>query len=436
MRPENFFRISALLLLVLLVAPIAAQDRVPRPDFESGYLFPELQTPAQRSLALEYTDVGVLALCLAIASYFVLIRRSRIGIVTLSLISIAYFGFFREGCICPVGSIQNVAYALADPSYPIPMYASAVFLLPLLTTLFTGRVFCSSVCPLGAIQDLVILKPFRIPRWLDKPLGFFPFIYLGLAVLFAATGSDFIICRFDPFVSIFRLGGSFEILLLGGVFLLVGTVVARPYCRYLCPYGALLRVLSPLSVKHATITPDSCIQCGLCKEACPVDAIDPPTEETLTPTPSETVRERRRLAIFIVIVPLVLAAGWGIGRATSDVLARMHPEVRLAERIVKEDLGEVEDSTLESETFRASVRTKEELFKQALAVKRAFASGSAVLGLFLALALCAVIGSTFTRPASSDYTIRRGACVSCTRCFSYCPREHERRSPDSGLEKL
>ena len=144
-----------------------------------------------------------------------------------------------------------------------------------------GRTFCAAVCPFGALQDAVIVKPLRLPRWLAVPLGFLPVVYLGLAVLFAATGAEFVVCRFDPFVNFFRVGGSVEILALGACFLLLGTVVARPYCRFVCPYGVILGWLSRLSFLHATISPDSCVQSRLCEESCPVDAIRAPDPQGL-----------------------------------------------------------------------------------------------------------------------------------------------------------
>ncbi|MCX7030073.1 MAG: 4Fe-4S binding protein, partial [Spirochaetes bacterium] len=253
-------RLPVVALLVIGLAALApaalpAADRVPRPEFTSGYEEPSVQTPAPRSEVLEYLDVAVLAICLTLSGWLAIRARSREGIFLLSVFSIAYFGFFRKGCICPIGAIQNVALALADPTYAVPVVAVAFFALPLVTALAVGRTFCAAVCPFGALQDAVIVKLLRLPRWLTVPLGFLPVVYLGLSVLFAATGAEFIVCRFDPFVNFFRIGGSVEILALGGGFLLLGTVVARPYCRFLCPYGVILGWLSRLSVRHASISP-------------------------------------------------------------------------------------------------------------------------------------------------------------------------------------
>ena len=47
----------------------------------------------------------------------------------------------------------------------------AFFLLPLIFALFAGRVFCAAVCPLGAAQDIVLLRPIKVPNWLAHCLG-------------------------------------------------------------------------------------------------------------------------------------------------------------------------------------------------------------------------------------------------------------------------
>jgi NosR/NirI family nitrous oxide reductase transcriptional regulator len=155
-----------------LPAALGAADRFPRPSLPAYYEAPTAQNPTPRAPLLGLLDVAVLASCLVLSGWLAIRARSREGIFLLSVFSIAYFGFFRRGCICPIGSLQNVALALADPSYAMPVTAIAFFALPLLTALAVGRTFCAGVCPFGALQDAVIVKPLRLPRWLAVPLGF------------------------------------------------------------------------------------------------------------------------------------------------------------------------------------------------------------------------------------------------------------------------
>jgi len=256
-----------------------AVSRFPPPDFESDYQRPQTTYPPPRPGWQEATDAGVLLAALCVAAWLALKVRRRWAMVLLSIFSLGYFGFYREGCVCSVGAIQNVTLALADRTYALPLVVALFFALPLAFALIFGRVFCAGVCPLGAIQDLVLVRPVKVPTWLEKALSVAPVIYLGAAVLYAATGSLFIICRYDPFVGFFRLSGPAPMLIAGGIVLLGSMFIGRPYCRFLCPYRVLLGVCSRFAWRHATITPDECLVCSLCEDACPFGAIQRPTPE-------------------------------------------------------------------------------------------------------------------------------------------------------------
>jgi polyferredoxin len=276
--------------LVLALAVTAAPGRAQQYDYKrpvevapteqtigEGYVTPPVQRPRPRAVAWQIADVALMGLALGLAAWLALWRRQRGGLVALTAAGLLYFGFYREGCVCPIGSTQNVAVALVDPSYAVPYHVIVLFVLPLAAALLFGRVFCAGVCPLGAIQELMLLQPVQVPARLDKLLGGLKWIYLGVALYYAvlpAVERDFLICRFDPFVGLFRFTGAAWLLLVGGAFLVAGIFVGRPYCRWLCPYGALLSAFSRYAWKPFSITPDRELDCGLCQGACPYGAIE------------------------------------------------------------------------------------------------------------------------------------------------------------------
>ena len=284
--------LGPLLFFAFLSSIAIAEQRFPPPEFESGHQLPVTTTPAARALFFQYLDVVVLAVCLGVSSWLVFKRRSRNGVMALSIFSLVYFGFWRKGCVCAIGSVQNVALAVFDREYAVPVGVVAFFVLPLVFALFAGRTFCAGVCPHGALQDLVLLKPLKVPLWLEQGLSVLPYIYLGAGVLFAATGSAFIICQYDPFVPIFRMSGRTLMVLSGVALLLLGVFVGRPYCRFLCPYGALLKLGATVAKWRVRVTPDYCTQCRLCEASCPFGAMREPA--TGGASPQALTGDRRR----------------------------------------------------------------------------------------------------------------------------------------------
>ncbi len=282
-------------------AELVETRTIPAPEYIGGP-HPKPTYPEPRGQIYRLIDIGVFVAVLTLATVTIHWSRRRWILLILMSFSLLYFGFYRSGCICPVGSIQNVALSLAEPAYTISIVVTLVFLLPMVLSLFVGRVFCGGVCPFGAVQDLLLRFKFHVPWSIDKPLRYLRWVYLGAAVFFAIGGvqvlgldltvqRDFIICRYDPFVGLFRLvnfraiesgqfARAFEVTgptLMWSVtgVLLVGSVfIGRPYCRWLCPYGAVLGLCARAAKRGVTVMPDQCCDCRLCEKACVMGAIE------------------------------------------------------------------------------------------------------------------------------------------------------------------
>jgi len=411
-------RILILLGFVFLSPYVIAQQRFPKPEFESGYTLPSPTTPEPRSVSLEYFDVIVLVAVLVLASLLILKYRTRKGIFWLSLFSLVYFGFYRDGCICAIGAIQNVALSITDPGYTISLTALSFFLIPLVATLFFGRTFCGAACPLGAIQDLVILKPISLPAWLRKTLGILPVIYLGLAVLYAVTKTDFIICRYDPFIGIFRMNAPFHMAVLGISFLLIGLFVARPYCRFLCPYGVLLNWVSRFSKWHLTITPAHCTRCRQCTTSCPFDAIEEPVKDI---EKIQAVQPVRHLIPYIILIPLWIGIGGYAVSHSSFILSRANQDVNLAETMIAHPELKSDEENIDIQTFLSSGKLLETQVKEAKIIQQKFYIGGWILGGFLGLVIGIKLVTELVYNRKKDYQPHRGDCYSCGRCMEFCP---------------
>jgi len=413
------------LALAFLISLFAVQfmnsygiQRFPKPEFESGYIQPETLIPNPRAEILSIMDTAVLLISLSVVSWLVIKKRSRNGVFWMSLFALSYFGFYREGCVCSIGSIQNVTLALSDTSYFIPLTAIIFFVSPLAYTLFFGRTFCAGVCPFGAMQDLVAFSPQKLGSRLNAVLGVIPYIYLGLAVLYAATGTDFVICRYDPFVGIWRLNASFGMFMFGGVLLVAGIFIARPYCRFLCPYGVLLNWASRFSRRHITITPSECIQCRLCENSCPYDAIDIPVT---VKNPEDKRTMARKLIFITILIPfLMFAGGWTVSRL-HEPLAGVNAKVKLAKQILNPVTEKNQIETFEIQAFKSQGKQQNQAFAEASAVLNKFYSGGWILGGFIGLVFGGLIAGRMITKHRTDFTPNKGTCFSCVRCVDYCP---------------
>ena len=244
-----------------------------------------------------FVDLSVLILILLIGLYLVLAKKSRKAIFTLAILTFAYLGFIRGGCVCPIGAISNTTMGIISPDQ-VGLASFIIFFVPLLIALIAGRVFCSAGCPLGAVQQIVQKnkKTLKLPKVLNRILTIAPIVLLILTIYFSIQNLRFFACETEPYKAIFFTGQIWfeqglaflmgrpmesKLLIAFGIWtwvyvigvLALGYWVPRPFCRFMCPYGVLLGVMSFFSFKPRRIKNESCVHCGLCQKVCPTQAI-------------------------------------------------------------------------------------------------------------------------------------------------------------------
>jgi polyferredoxin len=397
------------------------EERFPPPDFRSGYKFPQPQVVMPREAVGDWVDAGVLAGCLGLAAWLAIKKRSRRGVFWLTVFALFFFGFGREGCVCAVGSVQNVAAAAFGGEVGLPWVVGVFFALPLVAALFFGRIFCAAVCPLGAVQDVVLLKPLQVPAWLEAGLGMLAHVYLAAAVVFAAAGSEFLICSYDPFVGFFRRSAPLGMLLLGAGLLLASMFVGRTYCRFLCPYGVVLRTLSVLAKWPVHVSPTTCVSCKLCTDACPFGALNRPR-----PGIEAGVRFRRTVIAAVVGVVAIGLGAMG-GYAGRGLWARLDKTVQLAQAVQAAEAGKPPEAFADHLTaWQKTGELPEELYGRATKVTERLGIGAAIAGAWLGSVIAYRLLKWGRGLPKGIYDADAGTCVACARCFESCPVELER----------
>ncbi|MBK7496515.1 MAG: 4Fe-4S binding protein [Candidatus Omnitrophica bacterium] len=207
--------------------------------------------------------------------------------------------------------------ALLDPHYPISLAVIGIFIAPLLFSLFYGRVFCGGVCPLGAIQDLFLFRTLRVPRWLEGSLGLCRFFTPGIAIYIVAE--DFALC-------------DLRIRSLCGLFPYERTPLeVRPGCgaagnRAVYPTPLLplpvplwrLVIVAGAQVIHLGENhPHRLHNCTLCDAACPYEAILRPEEPI---RPEGSWRFKIILASLGVMALFIASGFYLFGTALSGIL--------------------------------------------------------------------------------------------------------------------
>jgi polyferredoxin len=186
----------------------------------------------------------------------------------LLLASVGVAGFYLAGLLCPLCSVQNV-FIKWNTAYLL------LVLVPVVLTLFVGRVYCGYVCPYGAIQELLHIRKWapRIPTRWRRALGLLKYAVLVYLVIHALATWTEILKDLTPFKALFAWGGTPLTIGLSAGFAVLSVFTWRPFCETLCPLGALLSLVSRVSLFRLD-SDASCVSCGACTTKCPAVTCD------------------------------------------------------------------------------------------------------------------------------------------------------------------
>jgi len=224
-------------------------------------------------------DLGLLAafMTLALVSFF----RKSVALKYVTFVAaVGYLGFTKSSLV----SVSDV-FRLTDLSVPELKYSLAWYLFMtfvVVTTVLWGRVYCGRVCAFGALTQLmdpIIPRKMRIeiPVRIEKHANQIKYGVLAAVLAYFLITKDVAgpIRYAEPFW-MFGLFGT-TAMWAGLAVLLVATVFVRNlYCRFLCPVGAALGIVSQVTTVFRIKRWSECNSCKLCEKTCEWGAIRGP----------------------------------------------------------------------------------------------------------------------------------------------------------------
>jgi len=198
---------------------------------------------------------------------------------------IAFLSSASLHAICPFGGVVSIYQYLSVGTYVKKVHEASFILMyiMLFLTIFFGPIFCGWVCPLGSFQEWIgkigkrlFSKKYNnfVPKAADKYLRYFRYIVLAWVIYATAITGRLAFEEVDPYFALFQFWTgevaitAFAILaitMIGAIF------VERPWCKYACPYGAVLSITGVIKIFRIKRNNQTCINCGLCNEACPMN---------------------------------------------------------------------------------------------------------------------------------------------------------------------
>ena len=262
-----------LALCLLLTGVTGAQPA----DDDGGWNFDdEVEVePTLVELAKEQApDIGLFVAFAALAMVSFLRKSVPLKYLTLA-VSVLYMGVYKSQLISVVNIFSTLTGNLPLFAHSMAWYAFAGFTVA--TTVLWGRVYCGRICAFGAMTQLIdAIVPkrfqFEVPQWLEQRASYIKYgILLGAVAYYLFTREIAFYRYIEPFW-FFTFDATPVLWIMLGALLVASIFVRNLYCRFLCPLGAALGLLSSLTVFKIKRWSE-CNQCRVCEKTCEWGAI-------------------------------------------------------------------------------------------------------------------------------------------------------------------
>jgi polyferredoxin len=273
-------RIALLISLLLLSSGVALSFPQDSPKANDGWNFSD-EDEAVPTWTQDLKDQAPDILLFAAFATFALVgffRKSEPLKWTTMAIAVVYLGFSRSQLITITNIFALTTWSLPVFRHNLAWYAFAGFTV--VSTILWGRLYCGRVCAFGAmtqLMDKIVPSRLRLdlPRALEQRAAYIKYGLLAGTVLYYLLTRDISIYRYvEPFW-MFSLRASTALWIGLGVLLLATVFVRNLYCRFLCPVGAFLGLLSNLTIFRIKRWSE-CKTCTLCEKKCEWGAIRGP----------------------------------------------------------------------------------------------------------------------------------------------------------------
>ncbi len=187
--------------------------------------------------------------------------------------------------VCPFGGVETLYRLVTTGMYVQKIHSSSLILaiISVVTALLFGAIFCGYICPFGAYQEWIgklgaKLFPNKynkvVPAKLDKALRYLRYVVLIMVIYNTAATAKLVFQNVDPYYALFNFFTN-EVAVSAYIMLAamsgLSLIVERPWCKYLCPYGALLGLFNKIRIFKLRRSKSTCINCKKCDKVCPMN---------------------------------------------------------------------------------------------------------------------------------------------------------------------